>query len=69
MDWISVKDRMPTPYASVLTCNANDPDDIPVVLYWDNRADWWASDLCCEPNGFKVTHWMPLPSVATTPQE
>jgi len=60
MEWISVKDRFPEPYQTVIGY-------MPTVDYWygllihdgESWIDW--VDESYEPNG-EVTHWMPLPA-------
>ena len=57
MDWISVKDRLPSEDGEYLTYNADDigSDNF---YYCDDFANGrWVTDL----NG-TISHWMPLPS-------
>lgn len=57
--WISVKERLPIPYASVLACE-DDPEMACIVCYYDDRCGGWMDTI--EQNSVgKVTHWMPLP--------
>jgi hypothetical protein len=72
--WISVKDRMPEPYDSVLVysnCHLNKDCCWHVAFYSDGN-DEWLIQLDYPENSFKeknlgavsislVTHWMPLP--------
>lgn len=62
--WISVEERLPEPYHTVLVCkrHLDAPDcymttDFRTPLYGDTVV--WASELKTWKSG--VTHWMPLP--------
>lgn len=64
MCWISVEDRLPEESQLVLTWNQ---EDVKVDVYaWigDYYGIGFMKDLMQE--GFKVTHWMPLPDPPKT---
>ena len=52
-EWISVKDRLPKPFESVLVFR-----DGKISIDYNEGNGWFAYDF----NGKRVTHWMPLPS-------
>ena len=58
-EWISVKDRLPNPFESVLVFR-----DGKISIDYNEGNGWFAYDF----NGKRVTHWMPLP-LAPTPAE
>ena len=51
-EWISVKDRLPKPFESVLVFR-----DGKISIDYNEGNGWFAYDF----NGKRVTHWMPLP--------
>ena len=51
-EWISVKDRLPKPFESVLVFR-----DGKISIDYSEENGWFAYDF----NGKRVTHWMPLP--------
>ena len=51
-EWISVKDRLPKPFESVLVFR-----DGKISIDYNEENCWFAYDL----NGKRTTHWMPLP--------
>ena len=61
-EWISVDDRLPEPFTSVLACI---PSEIPLPTVHESYiADHgaWVCILTAERYKFgEVTHWMPLP--------
>lgn len=63
--WISVEERLPTPYASVLACKDN-PEMAPIVCYYDDRCGGWLDTIEQNRVG-KPTHWMPLPEPPQKP--
>ena len=52
-EWISVNDRLPKPFESVLVFR-----DGKISIDYNEGNGWFAYDF----NGKRVTHWMPLPS-------
>ena len=54
-EWISVNDRLPNPFESVLVFR-----DGKISIDYNEGNGWFAYDL----NGKRVTHWMPLPQPA-----
>ena len=52
-EWISVNDRLPNPFESVLVFR-----DGKISIDYNEGNGWFAYDF----NGKRVTHWMPLPS-------
>ena len=66
MKWISVKDRLPEEFESVLVCNLNgitqDERDIEIAILHEDKIFYyvapWNYDLFSIA---KATHWMPLP--------
>ena len=54
-EWISVKDRLPKPFESVLVFR-----DGKISIDYNEGNGWFAYDF----NGKRVTHWMPLPQTA-----
>ena len=60
-EWISVEDRMPT--------IPKHKEDITILGYngeihdyiIDSKNRWWGYDGWNTPNGWGITHWMPLP--------
>ena len=63
-EWISVKDRLPTPYMSVLVCkqplSGHQPFmtvDYITIGYGETKI--WMGDIGTWKN--ETTHWMPLP--------
>ena len=52
-EWISVDDRLPNPFESVLVFR-----DGKISIDYNEGNGWFAYDF----NGKRVTHWMPLPS-------
>ena len=59
-DWISVKDRLPEPFVSVLT-HMPEESPLPTVHegYISRDGIWTAGMFRREPG--EVTHWMPMP--------
>ena len=59
-EWISVKERLPQEFVSVLVYM---PEERPLPTvhegYVTNQGKWYAHFFEREP--FEVTHWMPLP--------
>lgn len=59
-EWISVKDRMPEPFVSILV---HIPEDEPFPTvhegYLTNDVNWYAAHYTRESD--EITHWMPLP--------
>ena len=51
-EWISVDDRLPKPFESVLVFR-----DGKISIDYNEGNGWFAYDF----NGKRVTHWMPLP--------
>ena len=51
-EWISVDDRLPNPFESVLVFR-----DGKISIDYNEGNGWFAYDF----NGKRVTHWMPLP--------
>ena len=51
-EWISVNDRLPNPFESVLVFR-----DGKISIDYNEGNGWFAYDF----NGKRVTHWMPLP--------
>ena len=51
-EWISVNDRLPKPFESVLVFR-----DGKISIDYNEGNGWFAYDF----NGKRVTHWMPLP--------
>ena len=51
-EWISVDDRLPEPFESVLVFR-----DGKISIDYNEENGWFAYDL----NGKRVTHWMPIP--------
>ena len=51
-EWISVKERLPKPFESVLVFR-----DGKISIDYNEGNGWFAYDF----NGKRVTHWMPLP--------
>lgn len=51
-EWVSVDDRLPNPFESVLVFR-----DGKISIDYNEENGWFAYDL----NGKRVTHWMPLP--------
>lgn len=61
MEWISVKDRLPNEYDTVLTFRAGytrDPAKNGIDVECMQRQPSWFS---LEKWGWGITHWMPLP--------
>ena len=54
-EWISVNDRLPNPFESVLVFR-----DGKISIDYNEGNGWFAYDF----NGKRVTHWMPLPQPA-----
>jgi hypothetical protein len=55
MKWISIEDRLPEKYQTVLVIfNKNNVD---TAIYTGNCF----IDTCCSCKIYLVTHWMPLP--------
>ena len=60
MEWVSVKDRLPTDYTTYIVCS----DEDGTVWFMDYYGCGWES---CDSDGeskiYKddITHWMPLP--------
>ena len=55
-EWISVEDRLPKPFESVLVFR-----DGKISIDYNEGNGWFAYDF----NGKRVTHWMPLPLAPT----
>ena len=55
-EWISVNDRLPNPFESVLVFR-----DGKISIDYNEGNGWFAYDF----NGKRVTHWMPLPLAPT----
>ncbi len=55
-EWISVDDRLPNPFESVLVFR-----DGKISIDYNEGNGWFAYDF----NGKRVTHWMPLPLAPT----
>ena len=55
-EWISVNDRLPNPFESVLVFR-----DGKISIDYNEGNCWFAYDF----NGKRVTHWMPLPLAPT----
>ena len=55
-EWISVKERLPKPFESVLVFR-----DGKISIDYNEGNGWFAYDF----NGKRVTHWMPLPLAPT----
>ena len=53
-EWISVNDRLPNPFESVLVFR-----DGKISIDYNEGNGWFAYDF----NGKRVTHWMPLPEM------
>ena len=51
-EWVSVDDRLPNPFESVLVFR-----DGKISIDYNEENGWFAYDL----NGKRVTHWMPMP--------
>ena len=51
-EWVSVNDRLPNPFESVLVFR-----DGKISIDYNEGNGWFAYDF----NGKRVTHWMPLP--------
>ena len=51
-EWVSVDDRLPKPFESVLVLR-----DGKISIDYNEENGWFAYDF----NGKRVTHWMPLP--------
>ena len=54
-EWVSVEDRLPKPFESVLVFR-----DGKISIDYNEGNGWFAYDF----NGKRVTHWMPLPQPA-----
>ena len=60
-DWISVEERLPDEFVSVLTQQRRTNGDIIYeVTYCYDNGHWWTEDQSSVVNP-KVTHWMKLP--------
>lgn len=63
MEWINIKDRMPTRAEPIVYCkeNPNRSKNWHVgIAYWTVSEKWNPeAESICAPTGF--THWMPLP--------
>ena len=55
-EWISVDDRLPNPFESVIVFR-----DGKISIDYNEGNGWFAYDF----NGKRVTHWMPLPLAPT----
>ena len=55
-EWVSVNDRLPNPFESVLVFR-----DGKISIDYNEGNGWFAYDF----NGKRVTHWMPLPLAPT----
>ena len=55
-EWISVDERLPNPFESVLVFR-----DGKISIDYNEGNGWFAYDF----NGKRVTHWMPLPLAPT----
>ena len=55
-EWISVNDRLPNPFESVLVFR-----DGKISIDYNEGNGWFAYDF----NGKRVTHWMPMPLAPT----
>ena len=58
--WISVEERLPEKYESVITANKN--GDVRWNYLINVKYGTWS-------NGYHITHWMPLPAPPTEPKE
>ena len=67
-EWISVKDRLPKPFVSVLVYM---PGETPCPTvhegYLNPHGGWWAFHF--DRLEDEVTHWMPLPPLPEPPKE
>lgn len=66
MEWISVKDRLPEKYISVLITDVNGitaDDREPEKAHLDKDGKWYWVNIFkySEYKEIEVTHWMPLP--------
>ena len=63
MEWISVKDRLPEKeQGCICTLFFEDiQESIIVIAYYRLNGEWYCSEYESLP--WKVTHWMPLPSL------
>lgn len=60
-DWISVKDRLPDIWESVLVFNIDLPEEI-LLAHLSELGIWHCSCNCFDGSSpDNVTHWMPLP--------
>jgi hypothetical protein len=74
--WIDVAERLPAPYASVLTTNCSRYDAPQVLYYVPNSTSvnkftgkiyHWKSETCCEQSYDDVKFWMPIPQPPSKP--
>jgi len=69
MEWISVKDRLPEePLQTIIVSNRKKVCiavysivNIVVIAYYRLNGEWYCSEYESLP--WKITHWMPLPSL------
>ena len=68
MDWISVDDRLPEAFTSVLFFG-EEYDDVACHGHYDGGR-WYDCDWSYDPIESEITHWMPLPKppIATPDQ-
>lgn len=71
-DWISVKDRKPTPKVTVLAVvGVGNRRHIEMVCYGHTRnsKDWWSVTHNNVLPGWMVSHWMPMPELPPEVEE
>lgn len=67
MDWISVKDEMPTGNWSKISSKYSEEVLVAnscavVIAHYNRQRGWWQTDNPCDKEWIdKITHWMPLP--------
>lgn len=60
-EWISVKERLPEPYLSVLVFIPSHKADFRVCIGFVENGGLWFAERTISKRG-RVTHWMPLPA-------
>lgn len=58
-NWISVKDRLPPIYSTVITCSEDDFGFFYLSFYYDKK--WISRDPKHDVS--KITHWLNIPPI------